>query len=277
MDPAGDRVGPGMNNQSNGPLRYSIVLPVFNEGANIAAYCGQAKAALPPGYELLVCHDFDGDDTLPALAAIPAGDKPPLIRTIRNDLGRGVRYAIEAGMRAAAAPIVIVTMADLSDDLAVVERMVQLAEGGADVVCASRYMRGGRHIGGPLIKRLMSRGAGVTLRWLSGLPTHDPTNSFKAYRRAFLDRTPILSTAGFSLGLELTVRAHFGGGAVIEVPATWRDRRAGQSRFRLLPWLPQYLRWYFWALRQRWFPRSQRQRTVHAFGERIGRRAEVKS
>lgn len=235
-------------------LRYSVVLPVFNEGANIAAFCRQARAALTPDYELLVCYDFEGDDTLPALASIPSGDKPPTIRLVRNDLGRGVRYAIEAGMRAAAAPVVVVMMADLSDDLSAVEEMVRRVEAGADVVCASRYMRGGRQIGGPLLKRLMSRGAGLTLHWLAGLPTHDPTNSFKAYRAAFLRRTPIQSAAGFSLGLELTVRAHFGGGVVTEVPATWRDRSAGQSRFRLLAWLPQYLRWYFWALRKRWLP-----------------------
>jgi dolichol-phosphate mannosyltransferase len=239
-----------------GAPRYSVVLPVFNEGANIASYCRQAKTALPPDYELLVCYDFEGDDTLPALEAIPADEKPARIRFIRNDLGRGVRYAIEAGMRAAGGPVVVVTMADLSDDLPIVNAMIRLAESGADVVCASRYMRGGRQIGGPLLKRLMSRGAGLTLHWLAGLPTHDPTNSFKAYRAAFLRRTAIQSTAGFSLGLELTVRAHFGGGVVAEVPATWRDRRAGQSRFRLFAWLPQYLRWYFWALRERWVPRT---------------------
>ena len=80
-----------------------------------------------------------------------------------------------------------------------------------------------------------------------------PTNSFKAYRKDFLDRTPIESEAGFSLGLELTVKAHFGGERVEELPATWRDRTAGESRFRLAAWLPLYLRWYVWALRRRWF------------------------
>ena len=171
---------------------------------------------------------------------------------MRNDLGRGVRYAIEAGMRAARAPVVLVTMADLSDDFSTVAEMVQRAEQGADVVCASRYMRGGRQIGGPLVKRLLSRTAGVTLHWFAGLPTHDPTNSFKAYRRDFLMATPIESEAGFSLALELTAKAHFRGGKVEEVPAVWRDRSAGESRFRIFGWMPHYLRWYFWCLRQRW-------------------------
>jgi dolichol-phosphate mannosyltransferase len=52
--------------------------------------------------------------------------------------------------------------------------------------------------------------------------------------------------------MELTVKAHFLGGRVEEVPATWLGRTKGASRFRLFSWLPHYLRWYFWALGRRW-------------------------
>ncbi len=72
-------------------------------------------------------------------------------------------------------------MADGSDDYADVERMVELAEGGADVVAASRYMQGGHQVGGPPLKRLLSRTAGLSLHWFAGVPTHDPTNNFKLY------------------------------------------------------------------------------------------------
>jgi len=232
---------------------YSVVVPVFNEAANIGAYCRQALADLPPGYELLICYDFDGDNTIPAFNALSENERPPHARLVRNSLGRGVRYAIEAGMRAAAAPVVVVSMVDLSDDLPKVREMVERVRAGADVVCASRYMKGGKQIGGPWFKGFLSRTAGVTLYWFAGLPTHDPTNSFKAYSREFLNRTPIESTQGFCLGLELTVKAHFNGGRVEEVPATWNDRAAGESRFRLFKWLPSYLKWYFYAFRRKIF------------------------
>jgi glycosyltransferase involved in cell wall biosynthesis len=232
--------------------RYSFVVPVFNEGANIGAFCRTARAQLPEGYELIIAYDFDGDDTLPALAALPTEAKPRTIRLVKNELGKGVRYAIEAGMRAARAPVVFVSMADLSDDFAKVPEMLDRAARGAAVVCASRYARGGKQVGGPVVKGLLSRSAGLSLHWLAGLPTSDPTNSFKAYRRDFLQRTPIESTAGFSLGLELTVKAHFAGERVEEVPATWTDRVAGESRFKLAKWLPHYMQWYLWAFRQRY-------------------------
>lgn len=233
-------------------LRYSVVVPVFNEAQTIGPFCRAVVAELPPGYELLVCYDFPEDNTLPVLASLPPEAKPAQVKLVHNTLGKGARYAIEAGMRAAEAPVVLVTMVDLSDDYRIVDEMIARAEAGAAVVCASRYMPGGRQIGGPWLKGLLSRTAGLSLHWLAGLPTRDPTNSFKAYRRDFLERTPIESTAGFSLGLELTVKAHFSGGRVEEVPATWRDRTAGESRFRLAAWLPKYLRWYLWALRRRW-------------------------
>lgn len=235
------------------PLRYSVVAPVFNEEENIGPFCRAVRDAFPPGYELLVCYDMPEDRTLPALATLAIDARPAEVRLVHNTLGRGVRYAIEAGMRAARAPVVVVTMVDLSDDYRIVDAMVSAAEAGAAVVCASRYMPGGRQIGGPPLKNVLSRTAGVTLHWLAGVPTHDATNSFKAYRRDFLERTPIESTAGFSLGLELVVKAHFSGERVTEIPATWRDRTSGKSRFRLVAWLPLYLRWYFWALGRRWF------------------------
>lgn len=245
----------------SGQLRYSVVVPVYQETENIGPYCRKAVAELPPGYELLLCYDYKGDPTLDAFSELEPDERPAETRWILNRLGRGPRYAIEAGMRAARTPVVIVSMVDLSDDFSRVDEMVSRIEAGADVVCASRYMKGGRQIGSPWLKGWMSRVAGVSLHWLTGLPTHDPTNSFKAYRSGFLAATEIESPDGFCLALELTVKAHFEGGRVEEVPATWIGRAAGRSRFRIWAWLPLYLRWYLWALGRRWLPGASRPST----------------
>jgi len=173
------------------------------------------------------------------------------VRGHRNDLGRGVLNAMKSGIAASRGEYVLVSMADGSDEPQVVDAMVALARDGAAVVSASRYMRGGRQLGGPLLKRLLSRTAGLTLHWFGGVATHDPTNNFKLYRRDFLESVTIESDAGFELALELTVKATLAGRRVAEVPTTWRDRTTGASHFRLRQWLPHYLRWYLAALRGR--------------------------
>ncbi len=106
------------------------------------------------------------------------------------------------------------------------------------------------------VKRLLSRWAGLSLHRLRGLPTRDPTNNFKLYRTAMLRALPLDAEGGFDVALELTVKAWRAGYRIVELPATWHDRTAGRSRFRLARWLPRYLRWYLLAL----LPRGRRER-----------------
>jgi glycosyltransferase involved in cell wall biosynthesis len=229
-----------------------FVMPVYNEGANIARALEEIDHNVPLRKRVLVVHDFDEDDTVPAVRSLHEEGRYPWAVLVRNRLGRGVIRAIQAGIEAAEAEVVVVTMADLSDDLSVVPRMVGLIrDEGFDVVCASRYMKGGRQIGGPRLKGLLSRAAGVSLYHLAGLPTHDATNAFRAYRRDVLRSIPIESQGGFEYTLELTAKAFAAGRRITEVPSVWRDRTAGTSRFRLWQWLPHYLRWYRYALTHR--------------------------
>jgi dolichol-phosphate mannosyltransferase len=227
----------------------SVVVPVYNEGEAVVPVLRALDAAIGAPHEILVVYDFDADTTVPVIRRLAA--ELPAIRGHRNDLGRGVLNAMKAGIAASSGRFVLISMADGSDDPAVVDAMVALADPGADVVSASRYVKGGRQVGGPPLKRLMSRTAGLTLHWFGGVATHDPTNNFKLYSRRFLDSVSIESRAGFELALELTVKATLAGRRVAEVPTTWRDRTAGQSNFKLRQWLPHYLRWYLRAFRGR--------------------------
>jgi glycosyltransferase involved in cell wall biosynthesis len=220
----------------------AIVLPVYNEGEAVEPVLRALAAGVRTPHEIVVVYDFDADTTVPVVARLSA--ELPGLRGLRNDRGRGVLNAMQAGIAGTTAPFVLISMADGSDEPGVVDPMVALARDGADVVAASRYMRGGRQLGGPRLKRLLSRTAGLTLHWFARVPTHDPTNNFKLYSRRFLDSVTIESTAGFELALELTVKATIAGRRVAEVPTTWRDRTAGQSNFKLRKWLPHYLHWY---------------------------------
>src|SRR5258708_25860908 len=102
-------------------------------------------------------------------------------------------------------------MGDGSDDPDEIHRMYELAGAGADVIAGSRYMRGGRQLGGPLLKRSMSRAAGLSLHCVGGLPIHDATSNFRLYSRRLLDQVAIESTGGVELGISVTVQAYLFG------------------------------------------------------------------
>lgn len=230
-----------------GGVELSIVLPVYNEAENIRPVLDGLSRAVRTPHEVLVVYDFDEDTTVPVVRDV-ARDMPE-VRLVRNTRGRGVLAAMRAGIDASQAELVLISMADGSDEPEVIDRMVALARDGADVVAASRYMRGGRQLGGPWLKTFLSRAAGMTLHIGARLPIHDATSNFRLYRRSFLEGVSIESRSGFELALELTVKAHRAGRRLAEVPTTWRDRTAGASRFQLRKWLPQYLRWYLLAFR----------------------------
>ena len=227
----------------------SIVLPVYNEGDHVVPVLRALEAALRTSHETLVVYDFEADTTVPPVLALAS--ELPALHLHRNDLGRGVLNAMKSGMAAARGRYVLVTMGDGSDNPQDIEPMLRLAARGADVVAASRYMRGGRQVGGPRLKRTLSRLAGLSLHWFGGVPIHDPTSNFKLYSRSFLASVVIESEAGFELALELSVKAAVARRPMAEVPTTWRDRTTGESRFRLGAWLPHYLRWYRYAFRKR--------------------------
>jgi glycosyltransferase involved in cell wall biosynthesis len=221
-----------------------VVVPVYNEGENaVPTLRGLVEKTRTRPLEVLVVHDFDEDTTVPVVKRLQS--ELPELHLHRNDLGRGVINALKSGLAAARAPYVLVTMGDGSDDPGDMDAMYALAKGGADVVAGSRYMKGGHQVGGPLLKRTMSRVAGLSLHWLGGLPIHDATSNYRLYSKRLLEKVTIESTGGFELGLELTVKAYVLGMRVAEVPTTWSDRTAGESRFKLWKWLPRYLHWYW--------------------------------
>jgi glycosyltransferase involved in cell wall biosynthesis len=230
----------------------SLVLPVYNEGDNIGRTFDEIEAKIGGGYvnEVVLVYDFDEDDTLPAARAAAGRHSFP-IRLVRNAFGRGALGAIRTGFKEATGPFVLVCMADLSDDLAVVPAMLDKMREGCDLVCGSRYMRGGRQNSKLLLKSTLSRLAGVSLHYLAGIPTHDITNSFKMYRKDLLDRLTLESAGGFEVGMEIVVKTFALGGKIAEVPSVFSDRAAGQSRFRMWKWMPNYLHWYWFALKSR--------------------------
>lgn len=229
-------------------IDVSIVMPVFNEGATIEQVLREIDKSVETRHEVVVVYDFEGDDTVPVCEALKT--EIDGIRLHPNERGRGALNAMISGIESCDSRFVVTMMADGSDEAEAIDQMVALAQArGAGVVAASRYMKGGRQIGGPKLKSLMSRSAGLSLYYGAGLPIHDPTSNFKLYSGAFLASIEIESRAGFELALELSTKAFESGWQLAEVPTTWHDRTAGESHFELRKWLPEYLRWYVFGMR----------------------------
>jgi hypothetical protein len=89
--------------------------------------------------------------------------------------------------------------------------------------------------------------AGLSLFWFASVGTRDATNSFKAYSTEFVRDVGIQSDSGFEIGIELVAKARRLRLPVAELPTIWLERARGTSNFKMLRWLPKYLRWYRFA------------------------------
>ena len=226
--------------------RVTVVIPAYNEGTDIVPVLDRLLESVSLPCEVLVVVDMDTDTTLPVIRDYATREQPT-VRVVVNDYGRGPAHAIRYGIHQAKAPVVVVTMADGCDDPRQIDELTRLVERGVVVAAASRYMPGGQQVGGPLLKRVLSSGAGRTLYWFARVGTRDATNSYKAYSRDFVVEVGIDSRAGFEIGIELTAKARRLRLPVAEIPTIWLDRPAGISNFKVAKWLPEYLRWYRFA------------------------------
>jgi glycosyltransferase involved in cell wall biosynthesis len=226
-------------------IQLGIIIPVYNEKSIIGDTFNAINKEIKTPYRIYIVYDFEEDNTIPVAKSFI--QKGLNIIFIRNTL-QGVAEAIKKGLREAKEQWLLVSMADLSDDYKVVDLMCELMSKGFDLVCGSRYIKGGSQSEGPIVKKFFSRSAGLSLNYLVGLPTHDVTNSFKLYRKSMLDNLTIESNGGFEIGMEIVIKAYFSGYKVTEVPCVYKDRQKGESRFRIMKWFPKYLKWYCYAI-----------------------------
>lgn len=221
-----------------------IIIPVYNEGANIRRVLETFRGLRHPA-RVLICYDFEEDDTLSALEHF---DPSPLTLLCVRNRGRGAFAAIAAGLAVSTAPFVLTYPADDDYNGERVNRLLDLGLAGYDIVSASRFMAGGTMVGCPWLKAVLVRTSSWFMYTVVGLPTHDATNGLRLFSRRVVERVPIESSEGFSFSLELLVKVHRLGWPVAETPFLWQERRSGASRFRVIGWLPGYLRWVRFGL-----------------------------
>ena len=213
-----------------------LVLPTYNEAENIepiiSAASLQLEAAASSDWRILVVDDGSPDGTGQIADRLAAADSRIQVchRSKKEGLGRayveGFQVALSGG-----AERVIQMDADFSHDPADIPKLLAAAE-TADVVIGSRYTAGGAVRDWGTTRRVLSRGGCIYASTVLGIQVNDLTGGFKCLRRRALELIDLQSVKaqGYVFQIEMTYRAILQGLRVVEVPITFRDRRAGTSK-----------------------------------------------
>ncbi|MDO8662430.1 MAG: glycosyltransferase [Candidatus Omnitrophota bacterium] len=229
-------------------MKLSIIVPAHNEEDNIGSLIDKIGLILKIDFELLVVNDHSSDSTTRIVL-----EKAKLfnnLRLIENKSDAGFGNTLRTGFANASGDFILPLMADLCDDLDTISIMYEEINKGYDVVCGSRYIKGGARIGGSNLKGILSSLAGWSAYYLLGISTHDIANAFKMYRKKVIDSIDI-EAKGFEISMELPLKAYYAGFKITEVPTVWRERKKGKSSFRMFNLVPNYLKIYLWAIKKR--------------------------
>ena len=219
-------------------INKSLIIPCKDEGPEFVIILKRFLSYLKNDTEVIVVVDDENDSTIQEI------EKSKLnVITLINTYGNGPAYAVRFGIDSSNGKAVCVAMGDGSDDPKQVEDLFLLIERGLSVAVASRYVRNGNYVGKKGLKFLLSKCSGFILYHFFRIGTKDPTNMFKAYNKEFLERVGIESDNGFTLGLEMIVKAKLNNYKVGEIPTIWIDRNFGESKFKFKKFLPSYIYW----------------------------------
>ena len=209
-----------------------IVVPTYNEADNVEPLTAGVRAAVPEA-RILVVDDGSPDGTGAIAAAIAARDGAVEVLHRPRKAGLGLAYVSGfARALAAGAGYVVEMDADGSHDPRDLPRLLSRARASADLVLGSRYVAGGGVEDWDLLRRAISRGGCRYARTVLGVGIRDLTGGFKCFRAATLRAIEFetVRSQGYAFQVELTYRALALGLRVEEVPITFRERRAGESK-----------------------------------------------
>jgi dolichol-phosphate mannosyltransferase len=211
--------------------RVLVCIPTYNERENLPLVLGRVRSAAPD-VDVLVLDDNSPDGTGAVADALAAGDDQVhvLHRTGKQGLGvayiAGFRWALDRGY-----DVVVEMDADGSHQPEQLHRLLEALH-DADLVIGARWVRGGSVVNWPLHRKALSVGANLYTRALLGMPVHDATAGYRAYRADALRAIGLdhVASQGYCFQVDLTRRAVRLGLRVVEVPITFVERAIGSSK-----------------------------------------------
>jgi dolichol-phosphate mannosyltransferase len=234
-------------------LKLSVVIPAYNEEGNITATVDGIRAvlrreAIP--YELVLVNDNSADSTGAVLDTLAAAD--PGILPVHRESPRGFGRAVRSGLERATGDVIVICMADLSDDPEDIIKYYRKIEEGFDCVFGSRFMRGSRCVNYPRLKLFVNRIVNKMMQIMFWTRYNDLTNSFKAYRSYVIRDIMPLRACHFNITIELSLNTLIRNYAIAEVPISWQGRTWGSSNLHLTEMGRRYLS----TLLRAWFEKN---------------------
>jgi dolichol-phosphate mannosyltransferase len=233
-------------------MRAVVVVPTYNEVDNIDLLLRAIREATPDA-DVLVIDDASPDGTADAADEVGAelGQVDVLRRPGKDGLGNAYRAGFARAM-AGGADVLVTMDADFSHDPAVIPTLLAEVEEGSDLAVGSRYVPGGETPNWPLHRQALSRYGNLYTGWVLGLPVHDATSGFRAYRSTALRAIDVASTraSGYAFMTELAFRIAGTDGRISEVPIVFRDRERGTSKMSARIIVESMGRVSWWGLRE---------------------------
>jgi len=209
-----------------------VIIPTYNEKENINKVAASVLEATPHA-DMLFVDDNSPDGTGDLADALSQKhDRVHVMhRTSKDGLGRayiaGFKWALERDYL-----FVMEMDCDFSHDPEEIPNFRDNVMTDSDLVLGSRYVGGIRVMNWPLSRLMLSRGAGIYVRLITGMPFTDPTGGFKCFRREVLESYNFdkVKANGYGFQIEMTHKAWMKGFKIGEVPITFEDRQEGTSK-----------------------------------------------
>lgn len=223
-------------------LKYSLVIPAYNEQMNILPTIRQLVVPLRREkipFELVIVNDNCTDETEAVVRAEQAAI--PEIKIVNRTLPRGFGRAVRSGLENATGQVVALVMADLSDDPEDVVRCYRKIEEGYDCVFGSRFIPGSSVTNYPPIKLVVNRLVNRMMQIMFMTKHNDLTNAFKVYRDHVIRAILPLQASHFNITIELSLSALIRRYKIASLPISWNGRTWGQSNLKLRSMGRRYL------------------------------------
>ena len=227
-----------------------MILPTYNEAANLEPFIAAVLPVLPASARILVVDDSSPDGTGEIADRLAAEE--PRIGVLHRARKEGLGPAYIAGFRhalARGAQLLLEMDSDFSHDPSYLPALLAAME-DADLAIGSRYVAGGGVADWGVVRRTISRGGSAYSRIVLGLDVCDLTAGFKCFRREVLEAIDLdtIESKGYAFQVEITYRTVQRGFRVVEVPIVFRDRQRGTSKIdrsviREALWRVPLLRW----------------------------------